>query len=290
MPGKPARRELLLERLSPYLPIPEPGHRIGVAYSGGVDSTSLVVSLVTLLGQQNVLAFFVNSQVQATSDCDRAVALADELGFDLVELDFDIFAVEGFRQNPIDRCYLCKSAMFLNVVDEPFRRGHRISAVVYGENADDALRPDRLGAQAALDCGIRAPFAEAGFTKADVRELAEALGLPIAQAPASPCLATRVPFGTTLTDPLLRRIEDAERFTRTVLGVDDLRVRVHRGIARIELPVEFFSSLLNEGAREAIVSHLNGLGFHHVVLDLGGLVSGSFARHHREQESGRWIR
>lgn len=181
----------------------------------------------------------------------------------------DELAVPGYAANPVDRCYLCKDNLFTICQREAAARG--IDAILDGANVDD-LGDHRPGLAAAAAQGIRHPLVDAGFTKADVRAASRELGLPTWDRAASPCLSSRIPYGTTITVERLRRVDAAERFLREE-GLGELRVRLHEDVARIEVGVDAMPRLL--ARREAIVAELRRLGFRFVTLDLVGFRSGS---------------
>lgn len=271
------RQAQLLNLLAEHIPVPALGYRLGVAYSGGVDSSTLLTASSRILGPDLVVGVLVSSQVQTAREQSRAMALAEQYGHEILVVEIDVMLIDVFRRNGPDRCHACKQNLFENVLDSDFRESHRISDLVFGENADDLTRADRPGARAAEEAGIRAPLAEAGFSKGLVRELAALLGLPNADAPSSPCLATRVPFGTHLQPQALRRIEAAEDCIHRTTGLRDLRVRTHGNLARIEVPTSRIQELLEPTVAREILSTLRSLGYDFVAVDLGGLSSGRFA-------------
>ncbi len=150
-----------------------------------------------------------------------------------------------------------------------------MDAVAYGENADDAERVDRPGARAASDHEVLRPLAAAGVTKHHVRELARALGLSVADKPAAPCLASRIPHGQEVTPEKLKQIEASEEALRD-LGFTDSRVRHHGEIARIEVPASELALFADAARRGAVLASLRSVGFRYVTVDLAGLQSGAF--------------
>jgi len=245
---------------------------VGVAFSGGTDSTYLLALALEALGPQNVLALTATTEFVPPKELEQAQELARILGarHNIVRLSLlDVPQVAG---NPPDRCYWCKKAILTAL--RTALRDEREWTLVHGANADDsgAYRP---GERAASELGVPAPLQMAGLTKAEIRALARARGLPNWARPADSCLATRFPYGTQLAPEGLARVAKAEAFLRTELGLQSLRVRVHGETARLELPPESWPDLLAGEHLPRIVETLRSLGFVYVTLDLMGLRSGS---------------
>jgi uncharacterized protein len=180
----------------------------------------------------------------------------------------------AYRANGPDRCFHCKDELFTLISDTVVRQ-HGLTALAYGENADDARRPDRPGAQAATNHAVLRPLADAGLTKRDVRRLARALRLPNAEKPAAPCLASRIPHFSEVNPAKLAQIESAEQALRR-LGFPDSRVRHHGEVARVELPDVELARAVTPEVRAAIVTAARAAGFTFVALDLAGIQSGAF--------------
>jgi uncharacterized protein len=180
-------------------------------------------------------------------------------------------AIPGFPTNPPERCFLCRSAMYARLLD--IARAEGVKTVVDGTNRDDGS-DYRPGVRAATTLGVRSPLAEAGMGKDDVRALARGLGLSNWDLPSSPCLASRFPYGETITTPKLQAVADAERCLRR-LGFGNVRVRHHGDIARIEVSGPDIARAAEEPVRRAIVKSLRELGYVYVTLDLEGFRSGS---------------
>lgn len=254
-----------------------------VAFSGGVDSTVLLKVAIEELGREAVLAVTSHGEVHSQAELRAARATAARLGARHRVIAAQELSTPGFAENPPDRCFLCRSAMWKAMVAIAQDEGYAV--VVEGANADD--RGDyRPGLKAAALFGVRSPLLEAGMTKAEVRRLAERLGLPEATRPASPCLASRIPYGELITPEKLRVIEEGENRLRE-LGFSQVRVR-HRGdLASVEVEESEIARVLDGSVRRAIVEHLRQLGFTHVALDLQGFRSGSLneaLRRARDQE------
>jgi pyridinium-3,5-biscarboxylic acid mononucleotide sulfurtransferase len=244
--------------------------RILIAYSGGVDSTFLLKIAVQTLGRDNVLAVISAGPVLPRAELETARSLAEQIGVDLLEVQTSEMYNPKFRANPIDRCFHCKSILFERL--EPIAAEHHMRAILTGLNADD-LGDYRPGIQAARQHGVHEPMAAAGLTKAEIRLLSRRYGLPTADKPASPCLASRIPYGEPVTPEKLRQIEQGEIFLRG-LGLTDCRVRHHGKLARLELPAPEVADFAQPAIREKIVRRFKELGFTFVALDLQGFRSG----------------
>ena len=247
---------------------------LGVAFSGGVDSATLLAVAVRTLGAENVYAVLAVSPSLARDERTAAHATAAAIGATVVEIETGETDLPEYRVNDVSRCYHCKNAMFTAIDDELVER-LGLAAVAYGENADDALRPDRPGSRAATEHRVLRPLADAGLTKAEVRALARHLGLDVADKPAAPCLASRIPHGSEVTPAKLRAIEAAEEVLRE-LGFRDGRVRHHDDIARVELLVADLPRAVDPAVRDALVAGVRAAGFRFVTIDLAGIQSGAF--------------
>jgi len=242
-----------------------------VAFSGGVDSTFVLKVAVDTLGPEKVLAVLATSPAVPASEVEEARRLAELIGAPLEIIETDEISDPNYRSNPPTRCYYCKAILFKELRE--LARQRNLAAIVTGANADD-LADWRPGMKAAKEFGVREPAAEAGLTKAEIRHLSARLGLPTADKPAMPCLASRVPYGEPITAEKLRMIEQAEAFLRS-LGLRDCRVRHHGNLARIEIPREQISDFMQPDLREKIVSRFKEIGYLFVTMDMQGLRSGS---------------
>jgi uncharacterized protein len=267
-PGSPAipAWEERLEALRVFLAGLE---RVVVAYSGGVDSSVLLRVAHEVLGLR-ALGVIGVSDSYATRELELARAQAASFGARLEEVITGELADPGFRSNPADRCYRCKDELYRRLEDVARREG---ATVLDGAIADDAA-DWRPGRRAAGERGVRSPLAELGFRKQDVRAAAAHYGLASAAKPASPCLASRIPYGTEITRENLRMVEKAEEWLRS-LGFGELRVRHHGDTARIEVPLDQVARLAEPGLREQVVAGLRALGYRYVTVDLEGFRSGS---------------
>lgn len=252
---------------------------VAIAFSGGVDST-LLLSLcreASLRHGTTVHAFTVHSDMHPLGDIGHARKIAADAGVHFAELSVDELAEAGIANNPPDRCYLCKHALFSKIKDKAAAMG--ITHVIEGTNEDD-LHVYRPGLRALKELGIVSPLAMFHLTKAEVRAMAAERGLSVARRPSSPCMATRFPYGTALTYDLMRRVDEAESWLRGQ-GFANVRVRVHGDIARVETDAADLGRILE--MREAVIAELKGKGFSYVTLDLEGFRSGSMDIHIKKE-------
>lgn len=253
--------------------------RVLLAYSGGVDSNLLACLAHEVLGE-NALAVTVCSPVFSERERGDAARFASQIGISHLMVDFDVFVVEGFAQNPPDRCYHCKKALLQKLQTIAVER--EIPYVIEASNVDDES-DYRPGLRAIEELGILSPLRKAGLTKREIRELSASFGLPSADKPSLACLATRFPYGETLTPESLRRVERAEAFLLR-LGFGQFRVRCHGDVARIEVPLCDTDKLLLD--RKMIASQLKKYGFSYISLDLEGFRSGSMNKGMRSITKG----
>jgi uncharacterized protein len=244
---------------------------VAVAFSAGVDSTLILKVAIDTLGPGRVIAVTGRSDSLALAEFEEACTLAASLGAEHVVLDTDEFENPDYLSNPTNRCYFCKTTLYTHLDRFIAERG--LKAIVNGINVDD-LGDYRPGIEAAREHGVRCPAAEAGLTKADVRELSRRLGLPTHDKPASPCLSSRVQYGEHITPEKLRMIEAAETFLHE-LGIRECRVRHHDNLARIEVPAEFIPMLAEPDQAARVEAYFRSLGYQYVALDLRGFRSGS---------------
>jgi uncharacterized protein len=240
-----------------------------VAFSAGVDSTLLLALAAATLPPGRTLAAVGVSPSLSQRERQAARRLADGIGVELVEVQTGELSNPQYAANPANRCFHCKKDLFGRLKDLATERG--LAAVVSGANADDAgdFRP---GLHAGRLLGVRNPLMEAGLTKADIRRLSGAMGLPTWDKPAMACLASRIPYGQPITAQALGRVELAEDALRD-LGFAQIRVRDYGVLARIEAPVDELEALTRR--RSEVVSLLRGCGYNYVTLDLQGFRSGS---------------
>lgn len=243
-----------------------------VAFSGGVDSSLLLALALRALGRDRVLAVTATGVVASADDGEWARAGAAELGATHLVIDFPYLDIPGFTDNPPDRCYLCRRRLYEEL--EVLRRERDLAAIVDGAIAVDAddYRP---GLRATAEAGVISPLAEAGFSKDEVRGVCRALSLSVAERPASPCLASRFPYGERITEEALHMVGEAEAHLRGC-GFPVVRVRHHGGgVARIEVPREEIPRLVAEPLCGEVTEALRALGYLHVAVDMRGFRSGS---------------
>lgn len=239
-----------------------------VAFSGGVDSTFLLKAAVDAL-KENVLGVTIAGALYTPGETEEAAGLACLIGAEHLVVENGIQDTPIFTNNPPDRCYHCKKKIYGTMLDVASERG--IKVVVDGNNAAD-LNDYRPGMRAGIELGISSPLKDTGFTKEEIRILSRRLGLPTAEKPANPCLATRFPYGTPITTQGLQQVGDAEIFLRK-LGIPQVRVRHHGNLARIEVPGMYLRFLVDNSAE--VDSKLKELGYTYVALDLLGYRTGS---------------
>jgi uncharacterized protein len=241
-----------------------------VAYSGGVDSTFLLKVAHDVLGERAVAATALSGSF-ARAEFEDSKRFAELIGARQILVETRELEREGYRANSPERCFFCKDELFTTLAPLAEREG--LGFVVYGEIVDD--RGDhRPGQRAARDHRVRAPLAEVGLTKLEIRRLSRELGLPTWNKPSMACLASRVPYGSEVTPGKLRRIEGAEDVLRE-LGLRQFRVRDHESIARIEVDPRDFEELVRSPIRELLLDRLKALGYAYVALDLQGYRTGS---------------
>jgi pyridinium-3,5-biscarboxylic acid mononucleotide sulfurtransferase len=241
-----------------------------VAFSGGVDSTLLARAAKDALDERAVLVT-ADSETYPEGELDEARRLAALIGLRHVIVRTDELANPEYARNGANRCFFCKEALFTHLAPIAEREG--CQALVYGANVDD-LGDHRPGMQSAKQRGVRAPLIEADLTKAEIRELSRALGLPTWDKPAFACLSSRFQYGDRITAEKLRQIDAAEAFMKS-LGFRQFRVRHHERLARLEIARDELPRLWEDGRHDAIVSRFRELGYVYVAVDLAGFQSGS---------------
>lgn len=241
-----------------------------VAFSGGADSVLVLkLALEASRGRVPVYALYADAPWMPRAARAEAEQIARELQVKLNVVSIDFPGSIGIENNPLDRCYRCKKAIFKAFMD--FGQIHNVEILLEGTQLDD-LTKYRPGLKAIAESGARSPLKELGLHKSDVRELLAHWGLSAAKKPSGSCLATRLPYGQTLSVPILKQIDQAENYLRS-FGFKVIRVRSHGDIARIETDLEHLSLALSK--RADIVRELKSLGWKYVTLDLEGFRSGS---------------
>ena len=241
-----------------------------IAFSGGVDSTFLMYTAKEALGDK-AIALTAMSCLFPERELNETKEFCKDHGIRQFIYESDELSIEGFSQNPTNRCYICKRDLFENFKKIASDEG--ISVVVEGSNLDDNgdYRP---GLMAVAELGIKSPLRDAGFTKADIRALSRYLGLQTWEKPSFACLASRFVYGETITKEKLEMVDKAEQLLLD-LGFQQFRVRTHGNLARIEILPEEFSKLIDEAIREKITSSLKAIGFTYITMDITGYRTGS---------------
>ncbi len=245
---------------------------VAIGFSGGVDSSYLACVALDALGPDNVVAVIGRSATYPAVQWERAREIADRFGVPVLEVDTDELHDPRYAANPTNRCYFCKSELWGRVI--PVAQAQGMNVVLDGTNADD-LHGHRPGRRAADEQGVRSPLAELGFSKDDIRLLSRLREIPTWSQPASPCLASRLPYGTAVTAERLARVERAEDALRALGISGDMRVRDHDDVARVELGQTELVSWLAPASGASFAAAVHGAGFPRAALDLGGFRSGS---------------
>ncbi|MEE8510508.1 MAG: ATP-dependent sacrificial sulfur transferase LarE [candidate division NC10 bacterium] len=244
--------------------------RVVVCFSGGVDSTFLLAEAVGTLGEGAVALTAVSPSL-APDEKTAAQRLAEQLGARHLLVETHELDDPRYVGNPVNRCYFCKTELYGMAIEQARRL--EIPHVLDGFNVDD--RGDhRPGRKAAREYGVRSPLDELGFTKADIREAARRIDLPVWDKPALACLSSRFPYGTEITPERLTQVAQCERVLRE-LGFRVYRVRYHDTVARIEVAPEELHRLFLPEVRDEIVQRFRAAGFVHVAVDLQGYRTGS---------------
>ena len=246
---------------------------VAVAFSAGVDSTFLLKTAHEVLGE-GAMAITVRSVFTPERESKEAEAFCAREGIALRILTADVLSVPGVADNPPDRCYLCKKALFSMILAEA--RANGMARVAEGSNMDD-LGDYRPGMAAVAELGVASPLRSAGLYKAEIRELSRALGLPTWDKPAYACLASRFPYGERLTPEGLDRADRSEQKLRA-MGFGQLRVRVHGDLARIVVEPGELPRLTDPETAREVCEYFRSLGFSFVAADLGGYRMGNMNR------------
>ena len=246
---------------------------VAIAFSSGVDSTFLLKTAHDLLGDK-VIAVTARSCSFPARELNEAIEFCKAENIQHILVESEELAIEGFRQNPKNRCYLCKRELLTKILN--IAREHGIAYVAEGSNMDDNgdYRP---GLTAVAELGIKSPLREAELTKEEIRQLSRELSLPTWEKPSFACLASRFVYGETISEEKLAMVDRAEQRLLD-LGFHQVRVRIHGNLARIEIAPAEFSKLLQGDLAASLDRYLRELGFTYVTLDLGGYQTGSMNR------------
>lgn len=263
--GVHKKKEKLIDILQSY-------GKVVIAFSGGVDSTFLLkVAKDALDNNGKVVAVTLKAPVFPEDETNFAEKFCEQNNIEHRIIEVDLLSHAEFTSNPEDRCYICKKLLFQPVIELGEELG--IENVCEGSivDDDDDYRP---GKKAIRELGARSPMKEAGLTKEEIRLLSEEMNLPTWDKPSMACLASRFPYGNTITKAQLKMVEEAEKYLMES-GFNQVRVRIHGDVARIEISPEDFEKITAPDMRERIYRKLSDIGFSYVALDLKGYRTGS---------------
>lgn len=242
---------------------------VAIAFSGGVDSTLLAKVCKDVLGHK-AIAITVFAPMHSSREIQEALVFGKKIGIKHNVIKFSEIDIDGFKENPMDRCYICKKKIFSDIKKEAEKYG--IKYVVDGSNMDD-LQDYRPGLKAIEELEVISPLKEAGLTKEDIRYLSKKLELPTWNKPAFACLVSRIPYGEEITKKKLNMIEKSEDYLREI-GFRQYRVRCHGDISRIEVAPEERTKFFHIGVLDGINNKFKELGFSYVSMDLEGYKMG----------------
>jgi len=264
-----------LERLREF--IAEKGKNgVVIAFSGGVDSSTLSAVAHEVLGDKKVVAIIATSPTYTSEELQDAKITAKNIGINLHIVKTNELDNSEFIKNPENRCYFCKKELLQTLVESAHKLGFQ--AVFEGTNSSD-LKDHRPGFRAVLESkDVYSPWMITGFVKEEIRQVAKQMGLSVHDKPALACLASRIPFNEKITPEKLQRIEKAEQSIKQIVPVNHLRVRDHNGLARIEISKDQRGLFFDIEVIDRIVVALKSLGFDYITLDLEGFRSGSMLK------------
>lgn len=261
---------MLQEKLQRLKEIIKDYNKLVIGFSGGVDSSFLLAVAKEVL-DNNVIAVTINGAMNSKAELEIAKKIADRLEVNHIMIDVDLDTIPFFRENPSDRCYHCKKALFSKIKDTATSNG--VSIIADGTNVDD-LSDYRPGMKAILELGVQSPLKEAGLTKEDIRILSKNLGLETWNHSSAACLASRIPSGDHIEDKHLKMIDRSEEFIKS-LGFKVVRVRKLKEVASIEIGSDELYKALDLNIMKIMSENLKSFGFKKVVLDVDGYKMGS---------------
>ena len=243
---------------------------VAIAFSSGVDSTFLLYAAKEALGD-NMIAITASLHSVPERELTEAGEYCKKMGVRHFVIRINELDIEGFSQNPKNRCYLCKKVIFKNI--EKVAKEQGMNEVAEGSNLDDNgdYRP---GLQAIAELGVKSPLRHIGFTKQEIRDLSEYFNIPTWNKPSFACLSSRFPYGDTITKEKLKMVDKSEQLLLD-MGFHQFRVRIHGDLARIELLPEEFAKFMQEETRLTVYKKFKEYGFSYVSLDIKGYRTGS---------------
>lgn len=251
-----------------------------IAFSSGVDSTLLLKAAKKALGAENIIAVTAKSHSFPGRERNEATDFCKQEGIRHIIIETNELEIEGFCENPKDRCYICKKALFEQFIKVAEEYG--MAAVCEGSNMDD-LGDYRPGLVAVKELGVKSPLREAGLTKVEIREISKQLSLPTWNKASFACLATRFVYGEYITAEKLAMVDKGEQLLFD-MGFTQFRVRIHGDMARIEVPAEDIMRLMKDENRQKIASAFKSYGFSYVSVDMQGYRTGSMNETLTEEE------
>ena len=260
----------LQERLTELKKYIEGLGSLAVGFSGGVDSSFLLVVAHEVLGDRAIAVTGVDASVPER-ELTEAKEFCEKYGIHQITCSWDPMQEESYRKNSPDRCYFCKKGIFSEI--KRVAKEYGIEYVAEGSNMDD-LGDYRPGLRAVEELSVKSPLREVGLYKSDIRNISKAMGLPTWSKPAYACLASRFVYGEEITEEKLHMIDQAEQFL-IEHGFYEERVRIHGNIARIEVPAKDIPRLAEDDMREVVYKKFKDIGFLFVTLDMHGYKLGS---------------
>jgi len=243
---------------------------VAVSFSGGVDSTFLLKVAHNVLGD-NAIAITAKTYSFPLRELEETKKFCDKEKIKHIVFEFDELNIEGFKQNPRNRCYICKKELFNKIIN--ISKQNNIKNVIEGSNADDDM-DYRPGLKAITEMNVKSPLKEAGLTKQDIRLLSKEIGLSTWNKQSLACLSSRFVYGETITKEKIHMVDRAEQFLIDK-GFKQVRVRIHGKMARIEIMPEEFNKIIQEDIRVDIINNFKSYGFTYVTMDLKGYRTGS---------------